>query len=240
MMASEPPSHRAVILRRLTQNYEGLAALKTEEIAALDAEIAQATRDGDDDEADVVARGKLQRIRAKCRERVATYERRFVAEYPDSAKLDEALYFLARDLQLSAIESEREGADAEAVKGMRDEAIRVYLDLIKTCPSSPFVAWAYAAYGEFFFNDAARGKVTWGVVREVYERVESSAGASPSAMRAYALLRVGFVEWNSEHLDAAREKLTAARREAESLGADRAARDLVREADAALAQLAAP
>jgi tetratricopeptide (TPR) repeat protein len=61
-------------------------------------------------------------------------------EYPQSAQLDEAYYYAALEHELA---------------GDVTNARRSYYELIKRFPSSRLVAFAYFAFGEMFFADAA-------------------------------------------------------------------------------------
>jgi len=77
-----------------------------------------------------------------------------------------------------------------------------YFDLIKSFPSSPFVPYAYIAFGDMFFDEAGADPSKYMLAKQAY--VEGVKYPPPAnEMYAYALHRAGIVASKSgEHLPA--------------------------------------
>src|SRR5512138_2341852 len=111
---------------------------------------------------------------------VALYKA-IIAKYPRYPRLDEVLYFLAENL------SKRNRNDPGALKA--------YRALIQKFPQSRYVADAWMAFGEYYFEKAnASDRV--GNLRKALEAYRKAASYQESSVYGYALYKQGWVHYN--------------------------------------------
>jgi tetratricopeptide (TPR) repeat protein len=104
-----------------------------------------------------------------------------IAKHPDYPRLDEVLFFLARNLLL------RDRTDAEAMKA--------YRALIQRFPDSPYVPDAWMAFGEYYFEKANKGDRS-GNLKKALEAYRKAADYKESSVYGYALYKQGWVQFN--------------------------------------------
>ncbi len=118
--------------------------------------------------------------RALQRQSVALYKD-IVRRYPGYPRLDEVLFFLARNL------IQRDRNDPEAMKA--------YRALIQRFPASPYLPDAWMAFGEFYFDRAEHGDRD-GNLRRALEAYQKAATFQESSVYGYALYKQGWVRFN--------------------------------------------
>ena len=105
----------------------------------------------------------------------AKYYEVLTTEYPQSARLDEAYYYAALEHEIA---------------GDLTNARRSYYELIKRHPSSKLVAFAYFAFGEMFFaeaaNDPAKDQLAQHAFREVLKYPPTENALYTEAQRRLA------------------------------------------------------
>ena len=111
---------------------------------------------------------------------VALY-RAIIKRYPKYERLDEVLFFLARNLL------QRDRADEDAMKA--------YRALIKSFPESPYVPDAWMAFGEYYFDRANKSDRTPNL-RKALEAYQKAASYQESSVYGYALYKQGWVKFN--------------------------------------------
>jgi tetratricopeptide (TPR) repeat protein len=111
---------------------------------------------------------------------VALYKA-IVVKYPRYERLDEVLFFLARNLL------QRDRADPEAMKA--------YRALIQKFPQSPYVPDAWMAFGEFYFDKANKSERVPNLKRAL-EAYRNAAAYQESSVYGYALYKQGWVQFN--------------------------------------------
>ena len=104
-----------------------------------------------------------------------------IAKYPKYPRLDEVLYFLAENL------SQRDRFDPDALKA--------YRALIERYPNSRYVADAWMAFGEYYFEKANKLDRT-GNLKRALEAYKKAAEYQESSVYAYALYKQGWVHYN--------------------------------------------
>lgn len=114
------------------------------------------------------------------RQAVVLY-RAIIAKYPRYERLDEVLFFLARNLLL------RDRADQDAMKA--------YRALIQKFPDSPYVPDAWMAFGEYYFDRANKAERNANL-RKALEAYRKAAGYQESSVYGYALYKQGWVQYN--------------------------------------------
>jgi tetratricopeptide (TPR) repeat protein len=98
--------------------------------------------------------------------------------------LDEVYYYLA-------YEYEQAGDTANAR--------RVYLDLITKTPTSRYIANAYLAFGELFFNEAMSDPSKWEAAKQAYQKVIAKPPPE-NKVYGYAWYKLAYVFWNEGDL----------------------------------------
>jgi len=176
------------IAMRLATNYWELETLK---VKAWDAASSK------DDKA------KARALRDKSRQRANDVFRLVIDKHDDYPKLDETLYYLAREHETYRSLDPSDAADTKTKKEAREKALATYLELLKKRPTSPLVAWAYIAFADLYFDDAAAGKIDWKIPLEAYKRA-TTTGDADKQPRGYAHYRLGFVHWNLEDATSAK------------------------------------
>jgi tetratricopeptide (TPR) repeat protein len=125
--------------------------------------------------------------RALQKQAVALY-RAIIKRFPGYERLDEVLFFLARNLL------QRDRADEDAMKA--------YRALIKGFPGSPYVPDAWMAFGEYYFDKANKGDRN-GNLRKALEAYQKAASYQESSVYGYALYKQGWVQFNLGNFPAA-------------------------------------
>ncbi|MFI5300423.1 MAG: tol-pal system YbgF family protein [Polyangiales bacterium] len=189
------PTH-ATVVRRLAETYYELGRLKADAAVALSAQILATQKAKGDATDDLAKRAKARRMRDKCRVKAAEYYRRFLDDHATDPHADEVTYDLALQSDESTADDATDAEEVKLAKDAHDQALKVFLELVKNYPSSPFVAPAYATYGDLYFDDAVAGKVTFDVALEAYGRVANIGDASDNGLWIYAHYKLGFVQWN--------------------------------------------
>ena len=128
-----------------------------------------------------------RQFKALQRQAVALY-RAIIKKYPKYERLDEVLFFLARNLL------QRDRADEDAMKA--------YRALIKSFPESPYVPDAWMAFGEYYFDRANKGDRT-GNLKKALEAYQKAASYQESSVYGYALYKQGWVQFNLGNFPAA-------------------------------------
>ena len=118
---------------------------------------------------------------------VALY-RAIIKKYPKYERLDEVLFFLARNLL------QRDRTDEDAMKA--------YRALIKSFPESPYVPDAWMAFGEYYFEKANKGDRP-GNLKKALEAYQRAASYQESSVYGYALYKQGWVQFNLGNFAAA-------------------------------------
>jgi tetratricopeptide (TPR) repeat protein len=110
---------------------------------------------------------------------IRTYAR-LVQDYPDYARMDEVLFSLAYALE------EMHNSD---------QALQVYMRLIKGYPQSHFIPHAWLSFAEHYFNDGDMS-----AARQFYAKVLEYPpdGATPNPVYGYALYKQAWVMYNLE------------------------------------------
>ncbi|HET9554139.1 MAG TPA: tetratricopeptide repeat protein [Anaeromyxobacteraceae bacterium] len=120
------------------------------------------------------------RFRDLQKQAVALYKA-IIVKYPKYERLDEVLFFLARNLL------QRDRTDAEAMKA--------YRALIQKFPESPYVPDAWMAFGEFYFDKANKSERNPNLKRAL-EAYKNAAAYQESSVYGYALYKQGWVQFN--------------------------------------------
>ncbi len=118
---------------------------------------------------------------------VALY-RAIIKRHPKYERLDEVLFFLARNLL------QRDRTD--------EDAMRAYRALIKNFPGSPYVPDAWMAFGEYYFDKANKADRT-GNLKKALEAYRKAASYQESSVYGYALYKQGWVQFNLGNFPAA-------------------------------------
>lgn len=91
--------------------------------------------------------------------------------------------------------------------GDRKDARLVYDDLIKKHPSSPYVPRAHVAFGEFFFEEAAKEPAKLDLAAKAF--TEATKFPPPAnAVYGYAWYKLAYVHWNKGETSKARDAFT--------------------------------
>lgn len=185
---------RPGLMRRLAEGYVELESAATRDKTELSIKIDEAKRKSPG------TVGKLQeesakadKILAAARQAAIKYYGMLETQYPkwcqtvnkaDPAKstgcTDEVLYYLAY---------EHEQAND------LDKARKVYLKLIQNWPQSKFIANAYLAFGELFFNEAQGDPSKWALAEQSYGEVIKYPPPDNKVF-GYAHYKLAYVYWN--------------------------------------------
>jgi tetratricopeptide (TPR) repeat protein len=76
-----------------------------------------------------------------------------------------------------------------------DKARAVYLDLIKTAPSSPHIPQAYLAFGELYFQEAQGDPSKWTLAEQAYREVLKYPAPQNKTL-GYAQYKLAYIAWN--------------------------------------------
>jgi tetratricopeptide (TPR) repeat protein len=107
------------------------------------------------------------------------------------AQLDEVLYDLAREYELS---------------GDGSHARKTYFELIMKRPASRLIPRAYLAFGELFFEEAKTDPSKWAFAQQAYTKV---IGYPPpdNGVYGYAWYKLAHVFWETGDFDSTRNAL---------------------------------
>ncbi len=172
---------RPQLTRRLAEAYVELeSAAQRDKIAAdIQAQDAKRTRKGN------AAKFKSDAVQAEkivkaARDKAIVYYTQMKNDYPDYSKIDEVLYYLAYEHEQG---------------GNLKDARSVYFELIQKAPKSPFIPYAYLAFGELFFQEAQGDPAKWDLAGAAYKEVIKYPPPTNKQF-GYARYKLGYVHWN--------------------------------------------
>jgi len=189
------PNH-VTFARRLAESYYELEHIKQDEALGLTTRILEGEKKKENVVALRAQRTKAEALRDKSRARVIELYRLIVDQHGTYAKLDEVLYYLAYEYEQQKASDPHDKAQLKYERESKEKALATYLELIKTRPKSKFVAAAYVAYGDLYFEDALDGKIDWKIPLEAYDRVIQSGDPPDNKQWGYAQYKKGFIFWN--------------------------------------------
>ena len=192
-------SDRPGLLRRLADDYVELesAAFRTRTEAAISIGVGQAPGASASQKAGVAKlvqeRDKADKVLVAARQNAIKYYEKLIADHgtycvsPSTADpskssgcVDEALYFLAYEHEQA---------------GELEKARKVYLQLIQKSPTSKYVASAYLAFGELYFNEAQGDPSKWALAAQAYTEVIKYP-LPDNKVYGLAQYKLGYVYWN--------------------------------------------
>ncbi|HKY36873.1 MAG TPA: hypothetical protein VJN18_13090 [Polyangiaceae bacterium] len=172
---------RPQLTRRLAEAYVELeSAANRDKIAAdIQAQDAKKKNPGKAGKfkADAV---QAEKIVKAARDKAIVYYTQMKNDYPDYSKLDEVLYYLAYEHEQG---------------GNLKDARSVYFELIQKAPKSPFIPYAYLAFGELFFQEAQGDPSKWDLAAAAYKEVIKYPPPNNKQF-GYARYKLGYVHWN--------------------------------------------
>jgi TolA-binding protein len=121
-----------------------------------------------------------EKIVKEARKSAIRYYTMMKDEYPDYSKLDEVLYYLAYEHE--------QGGDLKNARS-------TYFELIQKAPKSPFIPYAYLAFGELFFQEAQGDPAKWDLAAAAYKEVIKYPPPNNKQF-GYARYKLGYVLWN--------------------------------------------
>lgn len=178
MRAGDPRG--ADYLLRLAETYFELQTYWNNRARSFDQPLYDAQQAGHADEVTNITRqqteaeGHLTEARQSA---IRTYAR-LVQDYPDYARMDEVLFSLAYALE------EMHNSD---------QALQVYMRLIKGYPQSHFIPHAWLSFAEHYFNDGDMS-----AARQFYAKVLEYPPETPNPVYGYALYKQAWVMYNLE------------------------------------------
>jgi tetratricopeptide (TPR) repeat protein len=141
----------------------------------------------------VAERDKADKVLVGARKKAIEHYDKLQAEHPtfctnpnaaDPSKstgcVDEVLYYLAYEHEQA---------------GELEKARKVYLQLITKAPKSKYVATAYLAFGELYFNEAAGDPTKWALAAQAYNEV-ARYPLPDNKVLGYAEYKLAYVYWN--------------------------------------------
>jgi len=187
-------SDRPKLMRRLAEGYVELESAATRDKTELGMKIDDAKRKKPGDVGKLQEElGKADKILAAARQAAIKYYGLLETQYPkwcqtvnaadpskSSGCTDEVLYYLAYEHE--------QANDLE-------KARKVYLKLIQSWPQSRFIANAYLAFGELFFNEAAGDPSKWALAEQSYNEVIKYPPPD-NKVWGYAHYKLAYVAWN--------------------------------------------
>ena len=189
---------RPMLLRRLAEDY-----VELENAAFRERTEAEVKRDGFK-KTNPAEAGKQQAIANsrkttmdRSRKAAISYYTTLVTDYagqpsasfasnppPAYPLLDEVYYYLAYEYEQAS----------DTVN-----ARRVYLDLITKTPNSKYIANAYLAFGELFYNEALGDPSKWEPAKQAYQKVIAKPPPE-NKVYGYAWYKLAYVFWNQGDL----------------------------------------
>lgn len=193
----KPTSEKHVLIaRRLAESYYELERLEQGDVLDLQTKILLAKKKNTSTAQMEADQKKAMDLRDKSQNRVVELYRMIVDKHDDYAKLDEVLYYLAYEYEQRKATDPNDKAQVKMERENKEKALATYLELIKKRPKSKFVAAAYIAYGDLYFDDALNGKIDWKIPLEAYDRVIQSGDPPENKQWGYAQYKKGFIYWN--------------------------------------------
>ncbi len=172
---------RPQLTRRLAEAYVELeSAAQRDKIAAdIQSQDAKKKNPGAANKfkADAV---QAEKIVKAARDKAIVYYTMMKNDYPDYSKLDEVLYYLAYEHEQG---------------GNLKDARSIYFELIQKAPKSPFIPYAYLAFGELFFQEAQGDPAKWDLSAAAYKEVVKYPPPTNKQF-GYARYKLGYVLWN--------------------------------------------
>jgi hypothetical protein len=172
---------RPQLTRRLAEAYVELESAANRDKIAADIQSQDAKKKNP------AAAGKFkanavqaEKIVKAAREKAIAYYTLMKNDYPDYSKLDEVLYYLAYEHEQG---------------GNLKDARSVYFELIQKAPKSPFIPYAYLAFGELFFQEAQGDPAKWDLSAAAYKEVIKYPPPNNKQF-GYARYKLGYVHWN--------------------------------------------
>ena len=86
-------------------------------------------------------------------------------------------------------------ADEQEQGGNLKDARSTYFELIQKAPKSPFIPYAYLAFGELFFQEAQGDPAKWDLAAAAYKEVIKYPPPTNKQF-GYARYKLGYVHWN--------------------------------------------
>ncbi|MDF3067808.1 MAG: ybgF [Polyangiaceae bacterium] len=123
---------------------------------------------------------QAEKIVKAAREKAIVYYTQMKNDYPDYSKIDEVLYYLAYEHEQG---------------GNLKDARAVYFELIQKAPKSPFIPYAYLAFGELFFQESQGDPSKWDLAAAAYKEVIKYPPPTNKQF-GYARYKLGYVFWN--------------------------------------------
>lgn len=123
---------------------------------------------------------QAEKIVKAAREKAIVYYTMMKNDYPDYSKIDEVLYYLAYEHEQG---------------GNLKDARSIYFELIQKAPKSPFIPYAYLAFGELFFQEAQGDPAKWDLAAAAYKEVIKYPPPT-NKQYGYARYKLGYVFWN--------------------------------------------
>jgi TolA-binding protein len=186
-------SDRPNLIRRLAEGYVELESAATREKTELGIKIDEAKAKKADTSKLVDDAAKADKVIAGGRTNAIKYYSMLETQYPkwcqqvnkqDPTKstgcTDEVLYYLAYEYEQA---------------NKLEEARKVYLKLITGWPQSKFIANAYLAFGELYFNEAQGDPSRWPLAEQSYSEVIKYPPPDNKVF-GYAHYKLAYVAWN--------------------------------------------
>src|SRR5687767_1106566 len=123
---------------------------------------------------------QAEKIVKAARDKAIVYYTQMKNDYPDYSKIDEVLYYLAYEHEQG---------------GNLKDARSVYFELIQKAPKSPFIPYAYLAFGELFFAESQGDPSKWDLAAAAYKEVIKYPPPTNKQF-GYARYKLGYVFWN--------------------------------------------
>jgi TolA-binding protein len=172
---------RPQLTRRLAEAYVELESAAQRDKIAADIQSQDAKRKDPSKagkfKADAV---QAEKIVKAAREKAIVYYTQMKNDYPDYSKIDEVLYYLAYEQEQG---------------GNLKDARSTYFELIQKAPKSPFIPYAYLAFGELFFQEAQGDPSKWDLAAAAYKEVIKYPPPTNKQF-GYARYKLGYVMWN--------------------------------------------
>jgi tetratricopeptide (TPR) repeat protein len=172
---------RPQLTRRLAEAYVELESAANRDKIAADVQSQDAKKKNPGAAAKFKADAvQAEKIVKAAREKAIVYYTMMKNDYPDYSKLDEVLYYLAYEHEQG---------------GNLKDARSIYFELIQKAPKSPFIPYAYLAFGELFFQEAQGDPAKWDLAAAAYKEVVKYPPPTNKQF-GYARYKLGYVFWN--------------------------------------------
>lgn len=227
----------AELTRGLAKDYFELERLKEREAIRLTTEIGEAQTAGKPTLELKNKRTKTSRSRDKAQERVVVLDRYLLDRVPGFANGDEVTYDLAYEYESFRVIDPADKDELKREREMHGKAVETYLKLANSYPTSPYVAPAYLALGEIYFDEAAAGRADWAIPLASFDRVVNTSSPPANRSWAYAQYKKGFAYWNLGQKSDAIAALKAARDAAKRHSDQVSGTEIVADAQAAIDEI---